>query len=345
MGPRRNDEAAFPTHRRVGDASTVGRMAMGREEEEGWSDVEQDHGGGTGKERNGDAVRERLHSTDTRDRGTVLRDRENEADASKEETSTAADEFFLYHKLGNKDTLAGLAVKYNVQLTDIKRANLIDTENGLYALHVVRIPKRPMQVGALQRLAFARRENRNRKQNHARKSVDLSPSAEAALMKLQRHYSTSDLASYDDTNGRKSVGFLERAARQARKSVGALLDQTWNHQQVTFIGRKGTEAGYAAPGEDKTRLRKRSEGWGEADLGQKPMGIEMTETNASTHEASIAGSSRDVPDPANAVAPTVQDRRNKSLRFPNLATLKQKSSASAARLSKTLPFKSNSKLD
>eukprot|EP00894_Picocystis_sp_ML_P003879 jgi/Pico_ML_1/54396/g4750.t2 len=50
------------------------------------------------------------------------------------------DEFFLYHKLASKDTLAGLAVKYNVQLTDIKRANLIDTENGLYALHV---PQKP----------------------------------------------------------------------------------------------------------------------------------------------------------------------------------------------------------
>eukprot|EP00963_Diacronema_lutheri_P003941 scaffold301_cov370-Pavlova_lutheri.AAC.19 len=311
----------------------MGQQEDGSERSEGERNAS--HGRDQGKER----------GAETHFQGKVLRERGNGTDAWDAETSTAADEFFLYHKLASKDTLAGLAVKYNVQLTDIKRANLIDTENGLYALHVVRIPRKPMQVGALQRLAYARRENRNKKQGHAKGNVDLSAAAEAALMKLQRHYSTSSLASYDDPSGGKQVGFLGRAARQARRSVGALLDQTWNHHQVTLIGGKGTEAGYVLPGEDNTRLRRRTEGAGGADPGTNLLGIEMTETNTCMHEANTTESSVEPPNPTDATASTALERKSKNPRFPNLTTLKQKSSMSAARLSKTLPFKSNSKLD
>ena len=56
-------------------------------------------------------------------------------------------ELFLKHKVRQKDTLAGLAVKYKVSISDIKRANGYQTDSALYGKEWVIIPRKPLPIG------------------------------------------------------------------------------------------------------------------------------------------------------------------------------------------------------
>lgn len=56
-------------------------------------------------------------------------------------------DLFLKHKVRQKDTLAGLAVKYNVSISDIKRANGFQTDTALYGKEWVIVPRKPFPIG------------------------------------------------------------------------------------------------------------------------------------------------------------------------------------------------------
>ncbi|PSC70710.1 heat shock 70B [Micractinium conductrix] len=56
-------------------------------------------------------------------------------------------EYFLRHKLTKLDTLAGLAVRYNVTVSDIKRANGLLADTAMFAKDTLLIPTRPLPVG------------------------------------------------------------------------------------------------------------------------------------------------------------------------------------------------------
>lgn len=64
-----------------------------------------------------------------------------------EATTIDLGDLFLKHKVRQKDTLAGLAVKYNVSISDIKRANGFQTDSALYGKEWVIIPRKPFPIG------------------------------------------------------------------------------------------------------------------------------------------------------------------------------------------------------
>lgn len=53
----------------------------------------------------------------------------------------------ILHKVAWRDTLAGLAVKYNVSILDIKNANGLFTDASMFARDVVVIPPKPAAPG------------------------------------------------------------------------------------------------------------------------------------------------------------------------------------------------------
>ncbi|GLC34327.1 hypothetical protein PLESTM_000182900 [Pleodorina starrii] len=74
-----------------------------------------------------------------------------EAASTSPRTSQVGEEqtssLFVKHQVSKLDTLAGLAIKYNVSVGDIKRANGLLSDNALYARGVVLIPTRHLPIG------------------------------------------------------------------------------------------------------------------------------------------------------------------------------------------------------
>lgn len=56
-------------------------------------------------------------------------------------------EMFWKHKVKQNDTLAGLAVKYKVSISDIKRANGFQTDTAMFGREWVMIPRKPFPIG------------------------------------------------------------------------------------------------------------------------------------------------------------------------------------------------------
>ncbi|KAI3437885.1 hypothetical protein D9Q98_000330 [Chlorella vulgaris] len=72
------------------------------------------------------------------------------ASSSGEESTSTADplaDYFIRHKLTKLDTLAGLAVRYNVTVSDIKRANGLLADSAMFGKDTLLIPTRPLPVG------------------------------------------------------------------------------------------------------------------------------------------------------------------------------------------------------
>lgn len=63
---------------------------------------------------------------------------------------------FIYHKVSKLDTLAGLAIRYHVTVSDIKRANGILSDNVMFAREHVKIPTGQLPVGEEAQVLFAR---------------------------------------------------------------------------------------------------------------------------------------------------------------------------------------------
>lgn len=60
--------------------------------------------------------------------------------------SAVDDQDFLQHEVSRMDTLAGIAIKYGVEISDIKRANSLVTDSQMYAHKalLIPLPGRPM---------------------------------------------------------------------------------------------------------------------------------------------------------------------------------------------------------
>lgn len=56
-------------------------------------------------------------------------------------------DLFVVHKLSKLDTLAGLAIKYNVAVADIKRTNSLLSDSAMFARDTLLIPTRPLPMG------------------------------------------------------------------------------------------------------------------------------------------------------------------------------------------------------
>ncbi|GFR50424.1 hypothetical protein Agub_g12643 [Astrephomene gubernaculifera] len=66
---------------------------------------------------------------------------------------TEVESMFIKHQVSKLDTLAGLAIRYNVSVGDIKRANGLLSDNALYARSTILVPRGRLPIGEeLQRI-------------------------------------------------------------------------------------------------------------------------------------------------------------------------------------------------
>eukprot|EP00890_Picochlorum_soloecismus_P006069 jgi/Picsp_1/6463/NSC_03810-R1_protein len=68
-------------------------------------------------------------------------------DSDDEDIMGLDGDMFVKHKIKKKDTLAGLAVKYKVSISDIKRANGFQTDTAMFGKEWLLIPKKPFSIG------------------------------------------------------------------------------------------------------------------------------------------------------------------------------------------------------
>jgi len=86
---------------------------------------------------------------------SFLRSRDEEAASSSSAAASGSSgngngsvitetEFFIFHKVSKLDTLAGIAIKYNVQVGEIKLANGLHSDMSLFARDHIKIPKKKL---------------------------------------------------------------------------------------------------------------------------------------------------------------------------------------------------------
>uniref|UniRef100_A0A383WL34 LysM domain-containing protein n=1 Tax=Tetradesmus obliquus TaxID=3088 RepID=A0A383WL34_TETOB len=80
----------------------------------------------------------------------------NPANGTIDGPSNPRSDGFVYHKVSKMDTLAGLAIKYNITVSDIKRANGILSDNAMFAREFVKIPTAQLPIGEEAQVLFAR---------------------------------------------------------------------------------------------------------------------------------------------------------------------------------------------
>lgn len=154
--------------------------------------------------------------------------------ASGSTVDTSTDNIFVRHRVRKRDTLAGLAVKYNVTVADIKRANGFQTDTAMFGRDIVLIPTKPLPLGP-EYAAWAGMIVAHYGKNGATlggTEGHLRATSAAALSELRGYYSTSntptdnrtpDFSDDDEYDGvfaprghsrRPSPGEVELMARQ-----------------------------------------------------------------------------------------------------------------------------------
>jgi hypothetical protein len=169
------------------------------------------------------------------------------------------DELFVRHRLERDDSLAGLAVRYGVSVSDIKRANGLFSDSAMFARDALLIPRGALPLGPelaarAGAVAAARAERAAGRRTRR-------PGSVGALADLRGFSAGPSLAgsldgfSDDDGEGLLSGG----GARRGRARP----------QEVELMARGGAAAGApaasgrAAPGD---RLRRRAGPGGEEEL-------------------------------------------------------------------------------
>jgi hypothetical protein len=115
-------------------------------------------------------------------------------------TSTGDDETYVSHNLQKSDTLAGLAVQYNVAVCDIKRANGLMSEGMMWCRSTLLIPKRPIPLSDEQQRQVAQLvsgfepiESTRSRMHRQRREVDAEKMAHLADQ-LNSYYELSENA-------------------------------------------------------------------------------------------------------------------------------------------------------
>ncbi|CAL8463425.1 g2959 [Coccomyxa elongata] len=140
---------------------------------------------------------------------------------------------FVTHQVTKLDTLAGLAVRYHVSVSDIKRSNGLLSDSAMYAKDTLLIPTQAMPPLGVEYQTWAGmivtqygRIPGDQRSNGIRFGGEGShggspPRQSAALDKLQRYYGTGDTCSEpEDFKPGSSGSGLDRLVRLAR--LGAL---------------------------------------------------------------------------------------------------------------------------
>ncbi|BDA48709.1 probable LysM and putative peptidoglycan-binding domain-containing protein at N-terminal half [Coccomyxa sp. Obi] len=155
-------------------------------------------------------------------------DRPSTSTSSPDESSDTRAPF-VTHQVTKFDTLAGLAVRYHVSVSDIKRSNGLLSDSAMYAKDTLLIPTRAMPPLGVEYQTWAGmivtqygRIPGDQRSNGIRFGGDGShggspPRQSAALDKLQRYYGTGDTCSEpEDFKPGSSGSGLDRLVRLAR---------------------------------------------------------------------------------------------------------------------------------
>ena len=126
---------------------------------------------------------------------------------------------FVFHRLGKLDTLAGLAIRYGVTVSDLKRANGLHSEMGMFALRELKVPKGqlPASHAGFQALLSQRRT-----------PPEISAEASSALDKLRSHYGTGRLP--PEAGGGREPGARRRPAGPLLPQGGVPGRRTWERR-------------------------------------------------------------------------------------------------------------------
>ncbi|CAN6173707.1 unnamed protein product [Urochloa humidicola] len=165
-------------------------------------------------------------------------------------SSPPPDRHCLEHEVSRMDTLAGIAIKYGVEISDIKRANSLVTDSQMFALKtlLIPLPGRPLPAsvrlnGSAQRIkrAWAPNHQQDRgitdpldSSNHDHKG------ASPAMSTLQRYYGlSSQKGNTTDCSTEMSVyrkGSFESSLSETLLSSSAApdtkcADRSWEYEE------------------------------------------------------------------------------------------------------------------
>ena len=161
--------------------------------------------------------------------------------------------------MGKLDTLAGIAIRYGVQVAEIKRANGLHSEMGMFALGKLRIPKGKLPPNHAAFQTFRPK----------REPTPITPAASAAVAQLRGYYGLDPVRDGGGGGGggagpsgrRAEAGQPEAAPKPKLGKDGiveALLSVKLDPHQAEMVGRAGEAGGgeALALAKDKVKLRK-----------------------------------------------------------------------------------------
>lgn len=132
---------------------------------------------------------------------------------------------FLEHEVSRMDTLAGIAIKYGVQISDIKRSNGLVSDSQMYARKalLIPLPGRPMPSSVrfngsteTSKRAWAQNNQQNRDLDSLDSSKSSQQRSSLAMSSLQSYYGLSSQRS-DDMNCSTEMSLYRK---------GSSLDET-----------------------------------------------------------------------------------------------------------------------
>ncbi|XP_066369997.1 uncharacterized protein [Miscanthus floridulus] len=185
-------------------------------------------------------------------------------------SSPLAHRHLLEHEVTRMDTLAGIAIKYGVEISDIKRANSLVTDSQMFAHKTLLIPLPGMPMPSSVNLnASGQRTKRARAPNHrqnrdALDSLDSSKSgqqgASPAMSTLQRYYGlTSQKGNAMDLSTEMSVYHNKGGGFQSNLSETLLnpsaapgmngTDRSWNYEAPANTGFSATNVANRTKGD------------------------------------------------------------------------------------------------
>lgn len=170
---------------------------------------------------------------------------------SEETASTSSDDQFIKHKVNKLDTLAGLAIRYNVSVADIKRANGLLSDTAMFARDTLLIPKHCLPVGEEVQLMFAQLVSGLGRDPSLNKSATLYPGTAAVVRLAGAGANDSPITNAEDSAVFSSgcskwwcycgecAGFFNLGGDQTRTRAG---------DQELELSDRGPESMYVPPG-------------------------------------------------------------------------------------------------
>ncbi|PWZ18928.1 LysM and putative peptidoglycan-binding domain-containing protein 1 [Zea mays] len=180
-------------------------------------------------------------------------------------SSPLAHRHLLEHEVTRMDTLAGIAIKYGVEISDIKRANSLVTDSQMFAHKSLLIPLPGMPMPSLN--ACGQRTIRTCAPNHRQKRdapKSRQQGASSTMNTLQRYYgltppqkggntmdSSTELSVYHKGGGCQSN--LNETLLNPSAAPGT--DSSWNFEAPGFSATEG-DGGAPKPEQDGSMRRR-----------------------------------------------------------------------------------------